>query len=415
MNFRLLLVTLPLASTGPGFWEESRIRNIVDISPQQCGFVRGKSTTDAIFAARQLVERYTEKKTPLHLAFLDLEKAFDRTPHDAIEAALRAHRVPEKLIDTVRMMYRNPKSAVRCVAGMSREFPIRVGVHQGSALSPLLFILIVDWATRDIQRPAPWTLLYADDVMLAHERREDLQRDVQRWKDKLATIGLKLNIDKTEYLEIGEQKPGTIKVDGSELPKATHFKYLGSTLQNDGTTKKEVETRITGMWTRWRYTTGVMCDRRIKDSIKGRLYKTIIRPAALYSCETCPSSAADDRRFAVAEMKILRWSLSHTLLDHIPNEKIRKRAGVAPIPDKRRERRLRWAGHVYRADDDAVAKSGMKIEAPGRRPAGRPKLRWQDTLSRDMEAVGLQPYMARNRTTWRTRATISDPAPGKRL
>ncbi|CAI5450387.1 unnamed protein product [Caenorhabditis angaria] len=53
---------------------DTRIRKIVKISNQQCGFVKGKSTTDAIFAARQIIEKHREKKSPLHLAFLDLEK-----------------------------------------------------------------------------------------------------------------------------------------------------------------------------------------------------------------------------------------------------------------------------------------------------------------------------------------------------
>uniref|UniRef100_A0A914US57 Reverse transcriptase domain-containing protein n=1 Tax=Plectus sambesii TaxID=2011161 RepID=A0A914US57_9BILA len=387
---------------------DSRLRAIVNISPQQCGFVRGKSTSDAIFATRQLIEKFSEKKAPLHLAFLDLEKAFDRTPHAAIEAALRAHEVPEALIDVIRLMYRGTTSEVRSIAGTSHPFPIKVGVHQGSALSPLLFILVVDWATRSCQRPAPWTLLYADDVMIAHEKREDLQRDVQLWKDTLAAIGLRLNVNKTEYLEIGEQKTGSIKVDGQDLPKSTYFKYLGSTLQHDGLIKKEVETRIAAMWSRWRCSTGVMCDRRVKEEQKGRLYKAAIRPAALYGCETWPTSAATERRFAVTETRILRWSLGYTLLDHVPNTKIRKRTGVAPIADKMREQRLRWFGHVYRADDDAVAKSGMQAIAPGRRPAGRPKLRYQDTLSRDMEAIGLRPSLAGNRQYWRSRTTIAD-------
>ena len=53
-----------------------------------------------------------------------------------------------------------------------QTFSIKVGVHQGSALSPLLFIAVMDTITRDMQQPIPWTLLYADDVMLAHTTRK---------------------------------------------------------------------------------------------------------------------------------------------------------------------------------------------------------------------------------------------------
>ncbi|EYC14718.1 hypothetical protein Y032_0039g118 [Ancylostoma ceylanicum] len=63
---------------------DRRIREIVQLSPNQCGFVPGCGTTDAIHAARLLIEEHREKEKPLHIAFLDLEKAFGRIPHEVI-------------------------------------------------------------------------------------------------------------------------------------------------------------------------------------------------------------------------------------------------------------------------------------------------------------------------------------------
>ncbi|XGW23906.1 hypothetical protein V3C99_005819, partial [Haemonchus contortus] len=70
---------------------DSRIRDIVELTTNQCGFVAGCSTIDAIHAARLLLEKHREKRRPVHLAFLDLEKAFDRVPRDVIWYALRQH------------------------------------------------------------------------------------------------------------------------------------------------------------------------------------------------------------------------------------------------------------------------------------------------------------------------------------
>uniref|UniRef100_A0A7I4Z3N8 Reverse transcriptase domain-containing protein n=1 Tax=Haemonchus contortus TaxID=6289 RepID=A0A7I4Z3N8_HAECO len=70
---------------------DSRIRDIVDLTNNQCGFVAGCSTIDAIHAARLLLEKHREKRRPVHLAFLDLEKAFERVPRDVIWYALRQH------------------------------------------------------------------------------------------------------------------------------------------------------------------------------------------------------------------------------------------------------------------------------------------------------------------------------------
>ena len=57
---------------------EARIRNRVEISKQQYGFMPGKGTTDAMFAIRMLMEKYREGQRELHCVFVDLEKAYDR-------------------------------------------------------------------------------------------------------------------------------------------------------------------------------------------------------------------------------------------------------------------------------------------------------------------------------------------------
>ena len=62
-------------------WEriiEARLRDRVEISKQQYGFIPGKETTDAMFALRMLMEKYREGQRELHYVFVDLEKAYDR-------------------------------------------------------------------------------------------------------------------------------------------------------------------------------------------------------------------------------------------------------------------------------------------------------------------------------------------------
>ncbi|EYB98460.1 hypothetical protein Y032_0131g1640 [Ancylostoma ceylanicum] len=115
----------------------------------------------------------------------------------------------------------------------------------------------------DLQSTTPWTLLYADDVMIAASTREELQQKVQAWKHLLEQYGMRLNIKKTEYVECGEQTPGTIFVDDAELPKAPAFKYLGSRISADGTTLGEAEYRANAAWSKWRQVRGVMFYRKV--------------------------------------------------------------------------------------------------------------------------------------------------------
>ncbi|KIH63339.1 hypothetical protein ANCDUO_06360 [Ancylostoma duodenale] len=70
-------------------------------------------------------------------------------------------------------------------------------------------------------------------------------------------------------------------------------------------------------------------------------------------------------------MKMLRWMGGVTRLDRICNQVIRQRFGVAPITRKVHEARLRWYGHVLRADNDNFCKIGFDLDVPGKRPKGR--------------------------------------------
>ncbi|VDO18710.1 unnamed protein product [Heligmosomoides polygyrus] len=132
-------------------------------------------TIDAIHAARPLLEKHRENQKPMHIAFLDLEKAFDRVSREVIQYALRQHGVPEELTEWMRILYSCLKSQVQAAAGTSMEFPIFVGVHQGSALSPLPFVVVMGAITRNLQKPVRWSLVYADDVMLACEDKGVLE------------------------------------------------------------------------------------------------------------------------------------------------------------------------------------------------------------------------------------------------
>ena len=119
------------------------IRQVVSIDDSQFGFVPGRGTTDAIFVVwQQLQEKYLAVNKRLYMAFVDLEKAFDRVPRKVIWWALRKLGVEEWIVRLVQGMYANARSRVRVGEGFSKEFEVKVRVHQGSVLSPLLFIIV---------------------------------------------------------------------------------------------------------------------------------------------------------------------------------------------------------------------------------------------------------------------------------
>ncbi|VDP37855.1 unnamed protein product [Heligmosomoides polygyrus] len=80
------------------------------------------------------------------------------------------------------------------------------------------------------------------------------------------------------------------------------------------------------------------------------------------------------------------------------------------IADKLREARLRLYGHVLRADGDTVRKIGLNIDVPGKRPKGRPRQRWLDTLHLDLKEAGIHPDQAFHRAKWRHHTRRADTA-----
>nr|CDJ80634.1 endonuclease-reverse transcriptase HmRTE-e01 [Haemonchus contortus] len=258
----------------------------------------------------------------------------------------------------------------------------------------------MDAITKDLQKPAPWTLLYADDVMLASEDKIELESQVQTWSDRLAMFGLRLNVKKAEYLTTDSSELGSIKINGTELTQTTTFKYLGSAIASDGSLGFETKSRVNAAWLKWRSMTGVLCDKNIPEQLKSKIYRTVIRPVTIYGAECWPATKEVEARLSVMETKMLRWTAGVTRLDRISNAAIRERFGVAPIVEKMPEARLLWYGHTLRAKSDTVRKIGLNLDVSGKRPRGRPKQRWLDTLHEDLKAVNIHPDQAFNREKW---------------
>ena len=394
-------------------WErvvEARLRMLVAISEQQYGFVQGKGTSDAMFALRMLIEKYREGQRELHCVFVDLEKAYDRVPREELWYCMRKSEVNEKYVRVVQYMYENSLTAVRSAVGMTEWFEVKVGLHQGSALSPFLFAVLMDRLTDGVRQDSPWNMMFADDIVICGETREEVEASLERWRYALERRGMKVSRSKTEYMCVNERGDGNrIQMQGGEVTKVDEFKYLGSTVQGNGECDREVKKRIQAGWNGWRRVSGVICDRRISAKIKGKMYKTVVRPAMLYGLEAVALTKKQEAELEVAELRMLRFSLGVTRKDKIRNDFVRGSSHVAKFGSKVREARLRWYGHVQRREDDHIGRRMLRMEPPGRRKRGRPKRRYMDAVKEDMRVAGVGEEDVRDRLRWRRMIRCGDP------
>ena len=211
-----------------------------------------------------------------------------------------------------------------------------------SFCSPFLFVVIMDRLTDEVRREPPWTMLFADDIVIFEETREEVKRRLESWKYALERRGMKVSRSKTEYLCInGGNDDETVKMEDAKLPRVKEFKYLGSTVQESGGCEREVKKRVQAGWNGWRRVSGVICDRRLPARVKGKVYSSMVRPAMVYGLETVAVTKKQVEEMEVAEMKMLRFAMGVTRKDKIRNEHIRSTVKVEQLGMKMREGRLR--------------------------------------------------------------------------
>lgn len=202
-----------------------------------------------------MIERHRDAKQDLHGIYIDLEKAFDRVPRNFIYESLRAHQVPEEYVQVIKDMYSNIYTKIRCAAGISNDFNINVGVHQGSVLSPLLFNIVMNYLTRNEMSTALEIMLFADDIVMISNDVQEIQDSLNRWQTVLERNGLRISRSKTEFqyfpFNDSEAPIPNIYLENIQLPHCKSFNYLGSRISSDGSCDDDVNHRVQIGWMNW--------------------------------------------------------------------------------------------------------------------------------------------------------------------
>jgi len=114
-----------------------------------------------------------------------------------IRWAMHKLGVKEWLVSAVIYMYTGAKTVVKTVYSNSNSFEVKVSTQQGSACSPLLFVIVMEALSKKFRVVLPWQLLFADDLVVIAETEDDLIKRLNDWKDNVENRGMRANMNKT--------------------------------------------------------------------------------------------------------------------------------------------------------------------------------------------------------------------------
>ena len=188
---------------------------------------------------------------------------------------------------------------------------------------------------------------------------------------------------------------GAVALPNMELEAVDSFKYLGSTVTTENIIEEEVKLRIAsaarGSWSVSKVLNSNILSRRTRL----KSYKTIIRPILTYGCGTLRLTKGLEWKLEVFENGILRricrpvWDAELGQWRRRHNRELREMTYMPLITSSIMAQRLRWAGHVARAEEDRLISLVTTRQPEGRCQPGRPHMRWSDNVKRNLGKLQL--------------------------
>ena len=400
------------------------------------------------------------------MAFVDLEKAFDCVPRKVIWWALKKLGVEEWIVQLVQGMYANARSRVRVGQGFSKEFEVKVGVHQGTILSPLLFIIVLETLSREFRAGVPWEDLYADDLVIIADSLEECVRRLLIWKEDMEKKGLRVNAGKTKVMICGTgldllqssgEHPCTVcrtgvgknsiscngcklwvhkkcsglrrltpnpdyrcawcmenarSIDGrpqnevqvgpDKLEVVASFCYLGDMLSAGEGCEIAVTTRVKTAWKKFRELLPVLTSRHHSFKTRGHVYSSCVRRAMLHASEIWPLTKTNLQRLQGNDRATIR-QICNIKPEDVAT--VRSNELLAKLELENLDlifRERRLRWFGHVERSSGAIRTACDIQIVGRRGAGRLKLTWKKLTERDCREWKLTTVDPQERSTWRS-------------
>ena len=395
-----------------------RMKEAVDpkLRDQQAGFRRNRSCADQIASLRIIVEQSLEWNSPLYINFIDYEKAFDSVDREALWKLLKHYGVPDKIISLIRCTYQDMSCRVAHAGQTSDSFEVKTGVRQGCLLSPFLFLLVIDWimktTTTGRNNGIQWTLWtqlddidFADDLALLSHNHNQMQDKTTRLETTSGSTGLKISRKKTELMKINTTVSTPVTVGGEPIREVDSFVYLGSIVDKQGGTDRDVTARIGKARGAFVILKNIWTSKQISMRTKLRIFNSNVKSVLLYGCETWRTTKTMQQKIQTFLNSCLRRIFNIRWPDKIRNEDLWEQAGQKPVAEQILRRKWGWIGHTLRKPVSNTTRQALTWNPQGKRKRGRPRNTWRRDTEAELKRLGTSwsgvTRAAQNRVRWR--------------
>ena len=221
----------------------------------QTAYQKGVSCSEAIFTCQEIISKLTREGDHVYSCFYDLASAFDTVEYPVLLSHLKSAGVTGKAWRLIKQWYQNLKSSVRVNGVVSSPFSIHRGVRQGSVLSPVLFLLVMDPILLELQSRSCGlninglflgALSHADDIRTLSTNLSDCKHQITSVCSFATSRGLVLSTEKCEAVvspSVPENRT-SIKANSIEIPISQSARCLGAWWSTSLTSKKWIEVNI---------------------------------------------------------------------------------------------------------------------------------------------------------------------------
>ena len=356
----------------------------------------------------QLIEKASEYKLPLCLAFVDYEKAFDSIEVPFAMKALESQGVNPSYINTYKSIYKKNIAYLRLHED-SESFNLERGTKQGDPSSDKLFNASLqqvynklDWEEKGIKIDGEYlnNLRFADDGILISGTSHQLQEMLTELDQTGKKAGLKMNVKKTKVMFNQYATEEEIYVGNNKLESVRTYVYLGQIVKCNPDKQEEVKRRIKLGWQAFGRMSSIFKS-NLPLCLKRKVYDQCITPTITYGSETWNLNKAITLKIRSAQRAMERIMMGLTWEDRKTAKWIREQTQVRDIIEVIKKNKWTWAGHVMRRTDNRWTKRITEwIPREGTRNRGKQRTRWRDEIQ---EFAGpTWSTLTQDRVNWRT-------------